>query len=122
MHAVLAFFVVAFFAATAAARPNSLLGGAVTFELPANWQVQRQGPHGSAEIVQLLIPDQATDNTPESSNGYHGEPLQPGLTIKSFGDSSVRKSDMTVLTDIPPVRLGGPCSRTVIPERPATSS
>jgi hypothetical protein len=52
--------------------------------------------------VQLLIPDPATDNSPESSNAViTAEPLQPGLTLRSFGDSSIHKPDMTVLTDIP---------------------
>jgi hypothetical protein len=98
-------------AISAHAGPSSLLGGAVTFQLPSSWQIQRQGPHGAAEIVQLLIPDAATDNTPESSNAViTAEPLQPGLTIKSFGDSSVRKPDMTVLTDIP----AGKAWRTVL--------
>jgi hypothetical protein len=87
---------------SANAGPTSLLGGAITFQLPSSWRVQRQGPHGSAEIVQVLIPDAATDNTPESSNAViTAEPLQSGFTIKSFGDSSVRKPDLTVLTDIP---------------------
>ena len=79
-----------------------MFNGIVTFELPSSWQVQRQGPHRSAQIIQLLIPDAATDNTPESSNAViTAEPLQSGLTVKSFGDSSLRKPYTTVLTDIP---------------------
>jgi hypothetical protein len=52
--------------------------------------------------VQLLIPDPDADDTPESSNAaITAEPLQAGFAVKTFGDSSVRKPDMTVLTDIP---------------------
>ena len=102
MRTSLLFLSILCITASASAVPNSLFSGAVTFHLPSNWKVQRQGPHGSAEVVQLLIPDPDTDNTPESSNAViTAEPLQPGLTVKSFGDSSIHKPDMTVLTDIP---------------------
>lgn len=102
MPARLLFFTVFWIAASAQARPSSLYNGAVRFELPGNWKVQREGPHGSAEIVQLLIPDTATNNTPESSNAaLTAEPVQPGLSVKRFGDSSLQKPYTTVLTDIP---------------------
>ena len=89
-------------AASTQARPTSLFNGAVTFQLPASWQVQREGPHGSAQIVQLLIPDSATHNTLESSNAViTAEPLQPGFSVKSFGDSALQKPYTTILSDIP---------------------
>lgn len=102
MQARLLFFTVFCIAATTQARPSSLFSGAVTCELPTSWKIQREGSHGSAQIVQLLIPDTATDNTPESSNAVlTAEPLQRGLSVKSFGDSSLQKPYTSVLTDIP---------------------
>lgn len=102
MRARLLFSIIFCIAISAHAQPTSLFSGAVTFQLPASWQVQREGPHGSAQIVQLLIPDSATDNTPESSNAViTAEPRQPDLNVKSFGDSGLQKPYTTVLTDIP---------------------
>jgi hypothetical protein len=101
MRARLLFSIIFCVAASAHARLTSLFNGAVTFQLPSSWQVQREGRHGSAQIIQLLIPDSATDNTAESSNAViTAEPLQPGLSVKSFGDSGLQKPYTTVLTDI----------------------
>lgn len=102
MRTRLLFSIIFCVAAGTHARPTSLFSGVVTFQLPGSWKVQREGPHGSAQIVQLLIPDNATDNTPESSNAViTAEPLQPGISVKSFGDSGLQKPYTTVLTDIP---------------------
>src|SRR5215475_2576718 len=101
MRARLFFLIFFCVAASAHARPTSLFNGAVTFQLPAGWQIQREGPHGSAQLVQLLIPDGAAENASESSNAViTADPLQPGLNVKRFGDSRLQKPYTTVLTDI----------------------
>jgi hypothetical protein len=92
------------FAANADPLPESLLEKNVTFKLPSHWKVQRQTTNGSAEVLQLLIPDPDTDDTPNSSNvGITAEPSQPEATVKKFGDLRLHTEDrsLTVLTDIP---------------------
>jgi hypothetical protein len=89
--------------ANAGPLPSSLLEKNVTFKLPAEWRLQREGSDGFAEMLQLLISDPDTDDTPDSSNAaISAEPVQPGVTVKSFGDFRLRSvPSFTVLTDIP---------------------
>lgn len=82
-----------------AAPPSSLKGTNIAFELPRTWQVQRHITNGTAEILQLLIPDPDTDGTPDSSNaGITAEPLQSGLDVGAFGDSRLATKDPSFLT------------------------
>jgi hypothetical protein len=98
-----AFFILfALFCVTsyAAPLPDSLLDKNVTFTIPAKWTVQQQFSKGSAQVLQILIPDPDTDDTPDSSNAIlTAEPLQPGVDVERFGDS--RLQHVAIVTDIP---------------------
>ena len=86
---------------------NTLLGGKVTFDAPKDWVLQKKESHGAVEIVQFVIPDPTTENTPDSANaGITIEPLQPNVTLTNFGDAKLQDSykanphGYAVLTDI----------------------
>jgi hypothetical protein len=89
--------------------PDSLFDKNVTFMIPAKWIVQRQFSKESAEVLQILIPDPDTDDTPDSSNAIlTAEPLQSDVNVQRFGDS--RLQHVAVVTDIP----AGQAWRTVL--------
>src|SRR5207248_8091294 len=88
--------------------PDSLLDKKVTFTIPAKWIIQRQFTKESAEVLQILIPDPGTDDTPDSSNAIlTAEQLQTGVNVQRFGDS--RLQHVAVVTDIPAGQPGAPC-------------
>src|ERR1043166_2787633 len=71
--------------------PHSLMDSNVTFKLPDHWRLQRQFTNRAATVLQLLISDSDTDHTPDTANaGITAEPLQPGVTVQSFGDFKLR--------------------------------
>ena len=80
--------------------PDSLFGGVVTFKLPSRWQVQKHFTNqNSAEVLQILIPDPDTDNTPDSSNvGITAEKRQPGTTLDDYKTRYAGRADRGFLT------------------------
>lgn len=84
----------------AADLPESLFGGVVTFKLPRQWEVQKHFTNqSSAEVLQILIPDPDTDNTPDSSNvGITAEKRQPGATLDDYKTRYAGRADRGFLT------------------------
>jgi hypothetical protein len=86
-----------------AAPPGTLKGASIAFKLPPTWQAQRHITNGTAEVLKILIPDPDTDGTPDSSNAaITAEPLQPGLDVRTFGDSrlATKEPSFVTITDI----------------------
>jgi len=83
--------------------PDTLLDTNINFKLPAHWHLRRQFTNRAAVVLQLLIPDRDTDGTPDSSNAaLTVEPMQEGMTVKTFGDLKLRSDpSFTVIADIP---------------------
>jgi hypothetical protein len=100
---VLGFWTIAEPSRAAAQLPESLMDENLSFKLPDHWHLQRQFTNGAASVLQLLIPDPDTDDTPDSSNAFvTAEPVQPGATVESFGDNKLRSGlPFTVITNIP---------------------
>jgi hypothetical protein len=64
---------------------NSLARELVTFDAPKDWILQNHLVNSNSESFQFLIPDPATDNTPDSANaGISIEPICDGMNVTNF--------------------------------------
>jgi hypothetical protein len=64
---------------------NPIGGKLVTFDKPADWILQKHLAQGDSETFQFLIPDAATDGTPDSANaGITIEPVRDGMNVTNF--------------------------------------
>ena len=81
---------------------NSESGKLVTFDTPTNWVLQNHVTKTNSESFQFLIPDSATDGTPDSANaGVSIEPAHGGLDLPAFASARLHAtSGYTVLTNI----------------------
>ncbi len=64
---------------------NSLAGKLVTFDAPKDWILQNHLVNSNSESFQFLIPDSATDGTPDSANaGISIELVRDGMNVTNF--------------------------------------
>lgn len=64
---------------------TTFAGKLVTFDTPKNWILQKQATKVGFEAFQFLIPDPATDGTPDSANaGIVIEKAQDDLDVTNF--------------------------------------
>jgi hypothetical protein len=80
--------------------PQSLFGGLVTFRPPPHWKLQKEFTKAnSAEVLQMLIPDRDTDNTPDSSNALiTAERSEPGISLDEYKSRGAGRPDRGFLT------------------------
>ena len=80
--------------------PESLLSGLVKFKLPSDWKLQRHFTNAnSAQVLQVLIPDLDTDNTPDSSNAViTAEKSVLGTTLDLYKQRAIGSPDSGFLT------------------------
>jgi hypothetical protein len=84
---------------------NSPAGKLVTFDAPKDWILQNHLVNSNSESFQFLIPDSATDGTPDSANaGISIEPVRDGMDVTSFSglrlESTSSPHGYAVLTKI----------------------
>lgn len=77
----------------------------VTFDVPKDWVLQKHLTDTNLETFQFLIPDAATDNTPDSANaGISIEKTHGGLDLTNFAKSRLQSTPnlegYVVLTNI----------------------
>jgi len=66
----------------------SLVEKLVTFDAPKDWILQKHLIETNSESFQFLIPDPATDDTPDSANaGILIKPLRDGMDVTNFSSS-----------------------------------
>ncbi|MCX6894363.1 MAG: hypothetical protein NTZ16_02405 [Verrucomicrobia bacterium] len=64
---------------------NSPAGKLVTFDAPKDWILQNHLVSSNSESFQFLIPDLATDGTPDSANAAISiEPIRGGMDVTNF--------------------------------------
>jgi len=84
---------------------NSPAGKLVTFDTPKDWILQNHLVNSNSESFQFLIPDSATDGTPDSANaGISIEPVRAGMNVTNFSglrlESTSSPHGYAVLTQI----------------------
>jgi hypothetical protein len=72
---------------------NSPARKLVTFDAPKDWILQNHLVNSNSESFQYLIPDPATDGTPDSANaGISIEPVRDGMEITNFANSRLQST------------------------------
>jgi len=84
---------------------NSPAGKLVAFDAPKDWILQNHLVNSNSESFQFLIPDSATDGTPDSANaGISIEPVRDGMDVTNFSglrlESTSNPHGYAVLTKI----------------------
>jgi len=84
---------------------NSPAEKLITFDTPKDWILQNHLVNSNSESFQFLIPDSATDGTPDSANaGISIEPIRDGMDITKFANSRLQSTPepygYVVLTNI----------------------
>ena len=84
---------------------SSTAGKLVTFDAPKDWILQNHLVNSNSESFQFLIPDSATDGTPDSANaGISIEPVRDGMDVTNFSglrlESTSSPHGYAVLTKI----------------------